>query len=46
MGVAGRKRVQEKFSVAPSLSVILPAIRKVLQQKKICDLPIEQIYDA
>lgn len=44
MGVAGRKRIQENFSVNPSLSVILPAIRKVLQQKKICDLPIVQPY--
>jgi glycosyltransferase involved in cell wall biosynthesis len=38
MGQAGRKRMEEKFSIKPALSAILPAVREVLQKKNICDL--------
>lgn len=38
MGQAGQKRMEDKFSIKPALSAILPAVREVLQKKKICDL--------
>jgi len=40
MGEAGENRMRDKFSVEPALGAILPAIREVLQQKKVCDLPL------
>jgi glycosyltransferase involved in cell wall biosynthesis len=39
MGQAGQKRMEDKFSIKPALSAILPAVREVLQQKKVYDLP-------
>ncbi len=38
MGQAGQKRMEDKFSIKPALSAILPAVREVLQTKNICDL--------
>ncbi len=38
MGQAGQKRMEDKFSIKPALSAILPAVREVLQKKNICDL--------
>ena len=38
MGQAGQKRIRQKFSINASLAVILPAVREVLEQKKIWDM--------
>jgi glycosyltransferase involved in cell wall biosynthesis len=45
MGQAGQKRMEDKFSIKPALSAILPAIREVLQKKNICDLRYRKEID-
>jgi glycosyltransferase involved in cell wall biosynthesis len=42
MGKMGQKRVREKFSIDASVSASMAAISKVLQQKKICNLQMNQ----